>query len=185
LATLDRARAGTRETSFLEAREPSYPGSCAERAGSVVTPLPALALFVSIHRKLPIFALVVAALAVGFAATAVVHPTPAFAAAASRAAGLYYELPVLLINVRSPAPTGAVLKLRLTVELDSKADLARMERAQPRILDGFIAFLRNMHIEDFEGEGLQRIRTELTRQIDAAAAPTKARNLLFREVMLQ
>lgn len=103
----------------------------------------------------------------------------------ARPVGVFYDLPEIMVDIRGLKGRGGLLKLRLTLELDGNRDLARLESARTHLVDSYILFLRDMRPEDFEGEGLQRVRGELLARADALAAPVKVRTLLFREIMLQ
>jgi flagellar FliL protein len=56
----------------------------------------------------------------------------------------------------------------------------------PRIMDNFQVYLRELRIEDLKGSaGMYRLREELLVRVNAAAAPAKVRDVLFKEMLVQ
>ena len=55
-----------------------------------------------------------------------------------------------------------------------------------RVMDNFNVYLRELRIEDFSGSaGMYRLREELLIRIQAAVAPVKVRDILFKEMLIQ
>ncbi len=102
------------------------------------------------------------------------------------APGIFFDLPDLLVNLSGTDRQVHYLKLSLSLELDSQADVAQIQRMMPRIVDGFQAFLRELRLEDLRGSaGLYRVREELLRRITLIVRPTPIRDLLLREMLVQ
>ena len=56
----------------------------------------------------------------------------------------------------------------------------------PRIMDNFQVYLRELRIEDLKGSaGMYRLREELLTRVNAAAAPAKIQDVLFKEILVQ
>ena len=56
----------------------------------------------------------------------------------------------------------------------------------PRIVDNFQVYLRELRVEDLRGSsGLYRLREELLQRVNAAAAPAKVTDVLFKELLIQ
>ena len=78
------------------------------------------------------------------------------------------------------------LKMRLSLELASPEDEIRVKAIMPRIIDNFQVFLRELRIEELQGsQGLYRVKEELLTRVNSAAHPTKVRDVLFREMLVQ
>ncbi len=61
-----------------------------------------------------------------------------------------------------------------------------LDGMMPRIVDSFQIYLRELRVEDLQGSaGLQRLREELLLRVNAAIAPAKARDVLFKEMLVQ
>ena len=100
--------------------------------------------------------------------------------------GVFHDLPEITVNLKARGGKKKFLKLQLSLELNSEDDVAIVEGAITRVIDNFNVFLREMRIEDLEGSaGMYRIREELLLRINGAIAPSKAREVLFKEMLIQ
>jgi flagellar FliL protein len=99
---------------------------------------------------------------------------------------VFYDLPDLLVNLNSVGRKTSFLKMSISLEVESQADLARLQGVMPRIIDNFQVYLRELRVEDLRGSsGLYRLREELLLRVNAAAAPAKVDDVLFREMLVQ
>ena len=67
-------------------------------------------------------------------------------------------------------------------------DLAKtgMTALMPRMVDQFQAYLRELRLDDLKGsEGVVRLKEELLRRADVAAAPYKVRDVLLKQMIIQ
>jgi flagellar FliL protein len=99
---------------------------------------------------------------------------------------VFYELPELLVNIRSEDGRASYLKLKVSLEVDSAETVAAIEPAMPRVLDRFQSFLRELRVEDLNGSlGSYRLRLELLRRVNLAVAPEEVRAVLIEEMLIQ
>lgn len=99
---------------------------------------------------------------------------------------VFYDLPEMLINLTSGGRRANFLKISVSLELQSEADVAQVEAVLPRIRDNFQVYLRELRIEDLQGSaGLQRLREELLLRVNAAARPAVIQDVLFKEMLVQ
>ncbi len=99
---------------------------------------------------------------------------------------VFYDLPEMLINLTSGGRRANFLKISVSLELQSEADIATIEAVLPRIRDNFQVYLRELRIEDLQGSaGLQRLREELLLRVNAAARPAVIQDVLFKEMLVQ
>jgi flagellar FliL protein len=106
--------------------------------------------------------------------------------AATPKATIFYDLPDLLVNLNSAGRKSSFLKMSVSLELDSQIDVARVQSVMPRIIDNFQVYLRELRVEDLKGSaGLYRLREELLLRVNAAAAPAKIDDVLFKEMLVQ
>lgn len=99
---------------------------------------------------------------------------------------VFYELPELLVNIRSEDGRASFLKLKISLEVDSAETVALIEPAMPRVLDRFQSFLRELRVEDLNGSlGSYRLRIELLRRVNLAVAPEEVRAVLIEEMLIQ
>ncbi|MGO1117844.1 flagellar basal body-associated FliL family protein [Rhodovibrionaceae bacterium A322] len=99
---------------------------------------------------------------------------------------LFYDLPDMLVNLNTTGRKASFLKLSVSLEVGSEADRAALEQLQPRIVDNFQVYLRELRIEDLRGSaGLQRLREELLLRVNAATYPTEIRDVLFKQMLVQ
>jgi flagellar FliL protein len=56
----------------------------------------------------------------------------------------------------------------------------------PRVKDELQAHLRELRLEDLNGsEGVMRLKEELLRRVNVAAAPYKVRDVLLKDMIVQ
>ncbi len=98
----------------------------------------------------------------------------------------FLDLPDMLVNLNTSGRKSTFLKIRVSLELRSKDDQARIESLMPRIIDNFQVYLRELRVEDLKGSaGMYRLREELLTRVSAAASPTTVYDVLFREMLIQ
>lgn len=99
---------------------------------------------------------------------------------------VYYDLPEMLVNLNSSSRRPSFLKLKISLELESADLISRVESLQPRIIDNFQVYLRELRIEDLRGSaGIYRLREELLARVNASVRPASVKNVLFKEVLVQ
>jgi len=98
----------------------------------------------------------------------------------------YLDLDEMVITLGGVGRKSSFLKMRLSLELASPEDEIRIKAIMPRIIDNFQVFLRELRIEELQGsQGLYRVKEELLARVNAASYPTKVRDVLFREMLVQ
>ncbi len=99
---------------------------------------------------------------------------------------VFYDLPVLLVNLNTNSRRPSFLKIKVSLELDNPGDIARIEALKPRIIDNFQVYLRELRIDDLRGSaGIYRLREELLARVNASIHPADVKNVLFKEVLVQ
>ena len=99
---------------------------------------------------------------------------------------IFMEVPDLLVNLSSSGGQARFLKLKVKLEVASQEDLTALEGVAPRVVDQFQTFLREMRVQDMRGSaGIYRLRQELLYRANLAAAPTKVKDVLFQEILIQ
>jgi flagellar FliL protein len=95
------------------------------------------------------------------------------------------ELPEMLVNLDALNGVGAFLKLKVSLELRSKADVASVERVLPRLLDEFNIYLSRMRVDEIKnGNGLHRVRAELKNRATQTVGPI-VNDVLFAEINIK
>jgi len=98
----------------------------------------------------------------------------------------YYDVPDLIVNIQTSDGTPAYLKLSVTLELDTADEKAGLQALSPRIVDQFQGYLRELRMDDIKGSaGILRLKEELLRRINVAAAPYRVRDVLLKEMIIQ
>ena len=98
----------------------------------------------------------------------------------------FYEVPDIIVNIQSADGSPAYLKLSTSLELDTADEKAGMTALMPRIVDQFQGYLRELRIDDLKGSaGVLRLKEELLRRINVAAAPYHVRDVLLKEMIVQ
>ena len=99
---------------------------------------------------------------------------------------IFYDLPVLLVNLNSNSRRPSFLKIKVSLELDDPAHASKIESLKPRIIDSFQVYLRELRIDDLRGSaGIYRLREELLARVNASVSPASVKNVLFKEVLVQ
>lgn len=98
----------------------------------------------------------------------------------------YYDLPDLIVNIQTSDGSAAYLKLSVALELFSEDEKAGVKALTPRIVDQFQGYLRELRADDLKGSaGIMRIKEELLRRTNVAAAPYRVRDVLLKEMIIQ
>jgi flagellar FliL protein len=98
----------------------------------------------------------------------------------------YYDLPDILVNLRTDSARPTFLKLTVSLELERPEDRADVDRLLPRVIDTFQVYLRELRAEQLQGSaGLFRLREELLARVNAAVRPTRVNDVLFKEMLVQ
>ncbi len=96
------------------------------------------------------------------------------------------HLDKLTVNIQGADATPAYLQLSVTLELENKEQEKAMEDLMPRVKDQFQAYLRELRLEDLKGSaGVLRLKQELLRRVNVAAAPYQVRDVLLQEMLVQ
>ena len=99
---------------------------------------------------------------------------------------VFFPLEALIVNLNTGGRNSTFLKIRVSLELADGGDISRIESVMPRIMDNFQVYLRELRIEDLKGSaGMYRLREELLTRVNAAAAPAKIQDVLFKEILVQ
>ena len=98
----------------------------------------------------------------------------------------FSDVPDILVNIQSGDGTPAYLKLSLSLEMDSELEKTGMTALMPRLVDQFQSYLRELRVDDLKGsEGVLRLKEELLRRVNTAAAPYKVRDVLLKQMIVQ
>ena len=99
---------------------------------------------------------------------------------------VFYDIQEILVSLNSGGRKSSFLKIRVSLELASARDKAKMDTIMPRVIDNFQTYLRELRITDLKGSaGMYRLREELLVRVNAAAAPAKIKDVLFKEMLIQ
>ena len=99
---------------------------------------------------------------------------------------VFYDLQELLVNLNTGGRKSSFLKIRISLELASARDKAKMDTIMPRVIDNFQTYLRELRLDDLKGSaGMYRLREELLVRVNVAAAPAKIKDVLFKEMLVQ
>ena len=99
---------------------------------------------------------------------------------------VFFPLEELIVNLNAGGRKSTFLKIKVSQELTDGRDISRIKSVMPRIMDNFQVYLRELRIEDLKGSaGMYRLREELLTRVNAAAAPAKIRDVLFKEMLVQ
>lgn len=98
----------------------------------------------------------------------------------------FTDMQDILVNIQSNDGTPAYLKLGLSLELEDDMQKTAIQPLMPRITDQFQAYLRELRLDDLKGSaGVLRLKEELLRRVNVAAAPYHVRDVLLKEMIVQ
>ena len=98
----------------------------------------------------------------------------------------FSDMQDILVNIQSSDGNPAYLKLGISLELEDDAQKTAIQPLMPRITDQFQAYLRELRLDDLKGSaGVLRLKEELLRRVNVAAAPYKVRDVLLKEMIVQ
>lgn len=97
----------------------------------------------------------------------------------------FLKVPDLIVNLNGEGQP-RYLRLSVQLELANEADMKAVEAVLPRVIDQFQTYLRELRIQDLRGsKGMYRLQMELLSRVNAAAAPTEVKDVLFQEILIQ
>ena len=98
----------------------------------------------------------------------------------------FFDIPELLVNINAGGKRAGFLKISVSLEVEDAEKVPQIQAILPRIIDNFQTYLRELRLEDLKGSaGLYRLREELLLRVNAAAAPAKITDVLFKEMLVQ
>lgn len=98
----------------------------------------------------------------------------------------FYDMPDIVVNIQSADGAPAYLKLGVALELTGPEEKTGLQPLMPRVVDQFQSYLRELRVDDLRGSaGVLRLKEELLRRINVAAAPFKVKDVLLKEMIVQ
>jgi len=98
----------------------------------------------------------------------------------------YLDMSNIIVNIQTADGTPAYLKLSVSLELNTPEEKAGIQVLMPRVVDQFQGYLRELRLDDLRGSaGVMRLKEELLRRINVAAAPYRVRDVLLKEMIVQ
>ncbi len=99
---------------------------------------------------------------------------------------VFFDLDEMIVNLNSSGRRQNLLKIKVSLELASADDLAKIQQVMPRVIDNFQTYLRELRIDDLRGSaGVYRLREELLTRVNIAVQPAKVNSVLFKEMLVQ
>ena len=78
------------------------------------------------------------------------------------------------------------LRLRVALEVGGEKAAGNVRALTPRVLDSFQMYLRALTVEDVQGSaGMQRLKEEMIARVNLAIEPSRVRDVLFKEILVQ
>lgn len=99
---------------------------------------------------------------------------------------IFFDMPDILVNLHTTGNRAAYLKIKLSLQFNDPAVTAVLQKVQPRLIDSFQIYLRELRLEDLEGSaGLMRLKEELLARANQMMAPAAIDDVLFKEMLVQ
>ena len=98
----------------------------------------------------------------------------------------FYELPEFLVNLNTDGKGLSFIKMTVVLELASQKDSEQISALQPRVVNDFNTYLRELRSSDLAGStGLERLREELLMRVNKSVSPIQVSDILFKEIIVQ
>lgn len=98
----------------------------------------------------------------------------------------YYDLPVFIVNLNDTGTKTRILKANISLELENAEAVEKIKAFEPRIVDSFQVYLRELRTPDLKGSaGMYRLREELLLRLNKTIHPIKVNDILFKELFVQ
>lgn len=98
----------------------------------------------------------------------------------------FMDMPDIVVNIQTADGSTAYLKLSVALELQAADEKPGLTALMPRVVDQFQEYLRELRVDDLRGSaGVMRVKEELIRRVNAAAAPYSVRDVLLKEMIVQ
>ena len=99
---------------------------------------------------------------------------------------LFHEIPTQTFNLNTGGEGNSFLKATIILELDRESYKEDVDAKMPRVLDELHTYMRELRPEDLDGaQGLFRLKEELLMRINQAVAPSRVKDVLFQEFLIQ
>ncbi len=98
----------------------------------------------------------------------------------------FFDIPDIIVNIQTVDGAPAYLKLGVSLEIANAEEKPGLQAVMPRVVDQFQSYLRELRMDDLKGSaGVLRLKEELLRRINVAAAPYKIHDVLLKEMIVQ
>jgi flagellar protein FliL len=99
---------------------------------------------------------------------------------------IYKDFPDILTNLNEGRRKKVGVRIKIVLQLNNAEDALRIDALLPRIHDGIQVYIRDQKAVDLQGAaGMQRIREELLTRLNRAFAPSKIKDLYFKDMLVQ
>ncbi len=99
---------------------------------------------------------------------------------------IFHDMDEMIINLNTEGKNVSFMKLKITLEVEGKENLASVQKMMPKINDVLQMYLRELRPADMQGSvGLYRLKEELLLRINKIVYPSQVNDLLFKEVLVQ
>jgi flagellar FliL protein len=99
---------------------------------------------------------------------------------------IYKDFPDILTNLNDGRQKKVGVRIKIVLQLNNEEDFLRIDTLLPRVHDGIQAFIRDQKALDLQGAaGIQRIREELLTRLNKAFAPSKIKDIYFKEMLVR
>ena len=98
---------------------------------------------------------------------------------------VYLPIENMLVNLNTGGRGIVLLRISVSLELESEEDRAAIDILMPTIMNDFQVYLRSLRPDDLEGtKGLTRIQEELLVRINQSIVPKRIRRILFEDFLI-
>ena len=98
---------------------------------------------------------------------------------------VYLPIENMLVNLNTGGRGIVLLRISVSLELESEEDRAAIDILMPTIMNDFQVYLRSLRPDDLEGtKGLTRIQEELLVRINQSITPKRIRRILFEDFLI-
>jgi flagellar FliL protein len=98
----------------------------------------------------------------------------------------YKDFPDILTNLNEESKKKVGVRIKIVLELRNAEDLLRINLFLPKVHRDIQAFIKDQKVVELQGtEGMQRIREELLTRLNKVFAPSKIKDIYFKEMLVR
>ena len=99
---------------------------------------------------------------------------------------VFHQFSTMLVNLKSTGGRSSFLKLTFTAQLESADDLTVVKNYEPKIINEFQLYLRELTVDDLKAsEGIAKMRNDFIDIVQRTTGNDKVKDIFIKELLVQ